>query len=167
MQKNGIPFETDSDKLLDILTVFGILSNAYSMFLSKDTRPRRDAIEKNLLEEGTNMLKLLQSIEGDAPLIHYLIEKTNEIVSSIRSTLHHVDTVLGTISKPLLLGSVVLLSFIALRCYHFFQARKRRQHNHQLKEPACHYNRRRTTNDAASEYWFFSNIVFIIIIGFY
>ncbi len=115
MQKNGIPFETDSNKLLDILTVFGILSNAYSMFLSKDTRPRRDTIEKNLLEEGTNMLKLLQSIEGDAPLIHHLIEKTNEIVYSIRSTLHHVDTVLGTISKPLLLGSVVSFSFIALR----------------------------------------------------
>ncbi len=105
-KKNGIPFDTDSNKLLVTLTFFGVLSNAFSLFLAGESRPRRDAIEKNLLEEGNKMLQLLQSIEGSAPLVHHLIGQSNQIISTISGILERVDAVLSTIPPSVLTGLV-------------------------------------------------------------
>lgn len=90
-----------------MLTVYGVLSKAYGIFCSGETRPRRDAIEKNVLQEGNSLMNILQSIEGNSPLVHHLLGKTSEIVQSITSLLQQVDTTISSIPTPVLMGYVL------------------------------------------------------------
>jgi hypothetical protein len=94
----------ESSKLLDILTVYGVLAKAYSIFLSGESRPRRDVIELNLLQEGRNLMKLLQTLEGNSPLVHHLLNKTNEIIVSVSNILQQVDTTIRDIPQAVLTG---------------------------------------------------------------